>query len=35
MPLLHADEEKKGSSFRRLFTTIKDFNETIKNWKGM
>jgi cytochrome b subunit of formate dehydrogenase len=35
IPLLHTDEEKKGSSFRRLFTTIKDFNETIKNWKGM
>ena len=34
-PLLHTDEEKKGSSLRRLFTTIKDFNETIKNWKGM
>lgn len=35
IPLLHTDEEKKGSSLRRLFTTIKDFNETIKNWKGM
>src|SRR4030043_1185760 len=31
-PLLHTDEEKKGSSLRRLFTTIKDFNGTIKNW---
>jgi len=35
VPPLHADEEKKDFSLRRLFTTIKDFNETIKNWKGM
>jgi cytochrome b subunit of formate dehydrogenase len=35
IPLHHPGEEKKDSSFRRLFTTIKDFNETIKNWKGM
>jgi hypothetical protein len=37
IPLLHTDGERKGSgsSLRRLFNTIKDFNETIKNWKGM
>jgi cytochrome b subunit of formate dehydrogenase len=35
IPHLHADEEKKDFSLKRLFTTIKDFNETIKNWKGM
>jgi cytochrome b subunit of formate dehydrogenase len=35
IPLLHTDEKRKGSSLRRLFHTIKDFNETIKNWKGM
>jgi cytochrome b subunit of formate dehydrogenase len=29
------EEEQKDFSLRRLFTTIKDFNETIKNWKGM
>jgi len=33
--LLHAEEEKKGSSLRQLFNTVKNFNETIKNWKGM
>jgi len=35
IPLLRTNEERKGSSLRRLFDTIKDFNETIKNWKGM
>ena len=35
IPLLHTEEEKKGSSLRQLFNTVKDFNETIKNWKGM
>jgi len=35
MPRLHTPEEKKDFSLRRLFTTIKDFNENIKNWKGM
>jgi cytochrome b subunit of formate dehydrogenase len=34
-PLLRISEEKKDFSLRRLFTTIKDYNETIKNWKGM
>jgi len=32
---LHADEERKGSSLRQLFDTIKNFNENIKNWRGM
>lgn len=31
---LRADKERKGFSFRRVFNTVKDFNETIKNWKG-
>ena len=31
---LHADEERKGSSLRQLFDTIKNFNENIKNWRG-
>jgi cytochrome b subunit of formate dehydrogenase len=35
MPRLHPHEEKKDFSLRRLFTTIKDFNQNIKNWKGM
>jgi cytochrome b subunit of formate dehydrogenase len=35
MPRLNTHEEKKDVSLRRLFTTIKDFNENIKNWKGM
>lgn len=35
IPLLQPHEEKKDFSLKRLFTTIKDFNETIKNWKGM
>ncbi len=35
MPRLQPDEEKKDFSLRRFFTTIKDFNENIKNWKGM
>jgi cytochrome b subunit of formate dehydrogenase len=34
-PLLRTSEKKKDFSLRRLFTTIKDYNETIKNWKGM
>ncbi len=35
MPRLQPHEEKKDFSLRRLFTTIKDFNQNIKNWKGM
>jgi cytochrome b subunit of formate dehydrogenase len=35
IPLLHTDEKKKGSSLRQLFNTVKNFNETIKNWRGM
>jgi cytochrome b subunit of formate dehydrogenase len=35
IPLPRTDEEKKGYSLRRLLNTVKDFNETIKNWKGM
>jgi cytochrome b subunit of formate dehydrogenase len=35
IPLLHTDEKKKGSSLRQLFDTVKNFNETIKNWRGM
>jgi len=35
IPLLHTDEEKKGSSLRQLFNTVKNFNETIKNWRGI
>jgi cytochrome b subunit of formate dehydrogenase len=35
MPRLQPHEEKKDFSLKRLFTTIKDFNENIKNWKGM
>jgi cytochrome b subunit of formate dehydrogenase len=35
IPLLHTDEEKKGSSLRQLFNTVKNFNETIRNWRGM
>ncbi len=31
----HTGGEKKSFSVRRLFTAFKDFNETIKNWKGM
>jgi cytochrome b subunit of formate dehydrogenase len=34
-PVRRSREEKKNFSVRQLFTTIKDFNETIKNWKGM
>jgi hypothetical protein len=34
MPL-YREEADKTSSLRRLFDTIKGFNETIKNWKGM
>ena len=34
-PLRHSGEEKKSFSVGRLFTRVKDFNETIKNWKGM
>jgi len=33
--LPHTDEEKKGSSLRQLFNTVKNFNETIRNWRGM
>jgi len=32
---LHPGEEKSGSPLRRLFNTVKDFNETMKRWKGM
>jgi cytochrome b subunit of formate dehydrogenase len=32
---LHPGEEKSRSPLRRLFNTVKDFNDTIKNWKGM
>jgi len=35
IPLLHPEEGKKDSSLRQLFNTVKDFNETIKKWKGM
>jgi len=35
IPLPHTDEEKKGSSLRQLFNTVKNFNETIRNWRGM
>jgi cytochrome b subunit of formate dehydrogenase len=35
IPLLQPHEEKKDFSLKRLFTTIKDFNQNIKNWKGM
>jgi cytochrome b subunit of formate dehydrogenase len=32
---LHREGEEKGFSIRRLFNTVKDLNETIKNWRGM
>jgi cytochrome b subunit of formate dehydrogenase len=35
IPPRHTGEEKRNFSVRRLFTTIKGFNETIKNWRGM
>ncbi len=31
---LHREREEKGSSIRRLYGSVKDLNETIKNWKG-
>ncbi len=31
---LRAEREEKGFSIRRFFNSVKDFNETIKNWKG-
>jgi cytochrome b subunit of formate dehydrogenase len=35
VPRLQFHKEKKDFSLRRLFTTIKDHNETIKNWRGI
>jgi cytochrome b subunit of formate dehydrogenase len=31
---LHREREEKGISIGRLFGTVKDFNDKIKNWKG-
>ncbi|MGA2468659.1 MAG: cytochrome b/b6 domain-containing protein [Thermodesulfobacteriota bacterium] len=31
---LHPEGGEKGFSIRRLYGTVKDLNETIKNWKG-
>ncbi len=31
---LQREREEKGFSIRRLYGTVKDLNETIKNWKG-
>jgi cytochrome b subunit of formate dehydrogenase len=32
---LHREERGKGFSLGRLFGSVRDLNETIKNWKGM
>ncbi len=32
---LHPGEERSGSPLRKLFNTVKDFNETMKRWRGM
>lgn len=30
----HRDVKRKGFSLRRLFGSVQDFNESVKNWKG-